>query len=505
MIASPVPPTPAASAVPRIPWWVTSLDTATIALLLVLVSNVAFNGFRLQLGPLRITADSPLRPLLIAIAAAGLRHWLWRVPTLPRRIMDWLARAWESPARPIVLPAFVLSRAMVAAIGFLGIVLIGYPKVDPPFRVSRNELVNLPVRWDAGWYLQIALEGYDFRRASRPREQQNIAFFPGYPLLARTTAALLGLRPARMDEPRGNEVEWRFGQHRRVVFGGLFVSLASFAWALVYLFRLAREMTDDDAAAGAVLMASAWPCAIFFNALYTEALFLLACVAAFYHLRRRELAATAAWGLLAGLSRPNGFLLAIPLGWLALQNAWSWRRTAGASEDSRAGARHPLLALTAAAMPVVGMALFSAFLYRETGRPLAWMEAHQAWGRVATDLNALLSDRMTFISDQGLYTYSVSQPIELLNAVPIAVALALAIPIARQLGPAYAILLVVMILPPLARGGFLSLGRLTSTLFPLFLYLGWLLRGSTRTAVVLACAGFQALLALLFFTWRPFY
>jgi hypothetical protein len=151
------------------------------------------------------------------------------------------------------------------------------------------------------------------------------------------------------------------------------------------------------------------------------------------------------------------------------------------------------------------MILFSAFLYDLTGRPLAWMDAHQAWGRVATDVNALLTDRMTFIAEQGLYTYSVNQPIELLNAVPALLALVLAIPVARRLGPAYALLLVVMVLPPLARGGFLSLGRLTSTLFPIFLYLGCALRGSTRAAVVTACAGLQAFLAVLFFTWRPFF
>ena len=39
------------------------------------------------------------------------------------------------------------------------VVLIGFPDKSPPFRVSRNEAVNLPVRWDAGWYLQIVTDG----------------------------------------------------------------------------------------------------------------------------------------------------------------------------------------------------------------------------------------------------------------------------------------------------------------------------------------------------------
>ncbi len=246
--------------------------------------------------------------------------------------------------------------------------------------------------------------------------------------------------------------------------------------------------------------------------MYTEALFLLVCVAAFYHLRKGEHASAAVWGLLAGLCRPNGFLLSLPLGLLVLAQFWTTlrRNRRGGDESIRTegetdARRRRLWGLAAAGAPIIGVLLFSAFLYDLTGRPLAWMEAHQAWGRVSTDVNALLSDRMAFIAEQGLYTYSIQQPVELLNAVPTFLALALAIPVARRLGLAYALLLLVMILPPLTRGGFLSLGRLTATLFPLFLFLGATLRGHARAAVVMACAGLQAFLAVLFFTWRPFY
>jgi hypothetical protein len=161
--------------------------------------------------------------------------------------------------------------------------------------------------------------------------------------------------------------------------------------------------------------------------------------------------------------------------------------------------------LTTAAMPGIGMLLFSAYLYQLTGRPLAWFDAHAGWGRVPTDVQALVMDRMTFVFDQGLYTYSVDQPIELLNAAPVLVALLLSIPIAWRVGPAYAAFILVMLVPPLLRGGFLSLGRVTATLFPLFIYGGWLFRGETRAAVILGCAALQAFLAVLFFTWRPFF
>jgi hypothetical protein len=478
---------------------VTLLDAATVLAVLLLVSNVLFEGFRLRLGDVRVTATSPIRTALFAVALVLARHWVRQRPTLPQRVSAAVRRAWASPTRADVLAPFLSSRAMVLAVGFLAVVVVGYAPNAPPFRISRNEFVNLPLRWDAGWYLQIALDGYQYSRSSRG--QQNIAFFPAYPVLTRVTAAWLGTRSSGFgDEIRGDRAEWEYFQHRRIVLAAMIVSLGAFAWALVYLHRLARELLDPDTARGAVLLACAYPYALFFSAMYTESLFLLVSVAAFYHLYRGEHARAALWGLVAGLTRPNGCLLAIPLAIVALQPAWAAGRAAGHAQWRRSAA-----ALAAAAMPGIGMLIYSAYLYRLTGRALAWMDAHQAWGRVATDVEALLSDRFTYIYDQGIYTYSISQPIELLNAVPLLVALLLVVPIVRRLGLAYGVLIVVMLLPPLLRGGFLSLGRVTATLFPLFLYGAWFLRGESRSSVALAFAGLQAFLAVLFFTWRPFY
>ena len=74
--------------------------------------------------------------------------------------------------------------------------------------------------------------------------------------------------------------------------------------------------------------------------------------------------AAGAWGLFTGLIRPNGFLVSIPLLVLALQQRPVNRR----------------LCLTAL-LPIAGMLLFSLYLMSLTGRPLAWLDAHAAWGR----------------------------------------------------------------------------------------------------------------------------
>jgi hypothetical protein len=496
-------PFPSAHATLRpIPLWVSVVDVLTVVTLLVLVSNLCLDGFRFRVGEFRLSATSPLRTAGLALALALLRHLVFRSPALHTRIVHGLGEAWRSPARRVVLPAFAASRVMVLAIGFLAVILVGYAENAPPYRISRNELINLPLRWDAGWYLQLALNGYDYRSEADPGLQQNIAFFPAYPLVSRLGAAWLGARSTAFgDVIHGNRVEWEYFQHRRVVLSSMAVSLGAFAWALVFLYRLSRDIFgEEEAAAGAVLMACAYPYALFFSAMYTESLFLLVTIAAFYHLRRDELIAASVWGLVAGLTRPNGCLLSVPLAIVAVQQTMrAWR--AGEAGWSSRGA----LRLAAAAMPGIGMILFSAYLFQLTGRPLAWMDAHRAWGRVATDVEALLADRVSFIAGQGIYSYSTTQSVEILNAVPTLLALLLVVPVVRRVGLASGVLIVVMVVPPLLRGGFLSLGRVTATLFPLFIYAGWAWRGSARSTLLLTMAGLQGFLAVLFFTWRSFY
>lgn len=485
----------------RLPWWARALDVISGIAVLLLISIVVFGGFRLRYGDLRVTAQDVWRPLLVLILAVGIRHWLVPQPRWPARMQAAWRRAWAAPVTRVVLPSLLASRLMVLAVGYLGVALIGYPEKSPPFRVSHNEVVNLPAKWDAGWYLGIALSGYEYDPHSPGARQQNVAFFPAYPMVMRAMTSWLGGRVVRPDEPMsGNRIEWGYSMHRRALAAGLVVSIGAFGWGLVYLFRLVRSLGGDEAAAAsAVILACAWPCALFYSAVYTEGLFFLGVVGAWYHLRERQWVAAFAWGVITGLSRPNGFLVSVPLALLAVTD---WRAVWRNEADSR---RTALLGVAAAAGPGIGLLIFCAYLQSLTGNPLVWMEAHQAWGRIATDVAGLFTERADVIAKQGFYTYSISQPIELVNATFVIAALALAVPITRRFGVAYGVFLLLMVGPPLFRGGFLSLGRLTSTLFPLFLYLGWSLRGTPLAVVVMAFAGFQALLAVVFFTWRPFF
>ena len=204
------------------------------------------------------------------------------------------------------------------AVGYLAVFMIGYANGRAPLRHFTNELLNLPVRWDAGWYLSIVTDGYRYTPGD-PSVQQNIVFFPAYPMLMRVAGRLLG------------------GDMTGYVAAGTIISLAAFFAALIYLYLFARDRDGDETARGAVWLLAAYPFAIFFGALYTESLFLLGTVAAFYHFSKRQFWHAAAWGLLVGLTRLNGSLLVIPLGWLALTLGRHTGRPRQARRDRRSG------------------------------------------------------------------------------------------------------------------------------------------------------------------------
>jgi hypothetical protein len=367
---------------------------------------------------------------------------------------------------------------MVLTVGLLAVYTVGFPAKDPPYRIAMDEPTNLPIRWDAGWYLDIASRGYRWWPTNRT-SQQNVAFFPAFPMITRVVARAFG-----------NSLS-------AYVAGGLVVSHVAFLWALIYLYRLARvDLGSDEKAAWAVRLLAAYPFSLFHGAMYTESLFLLGCVGALVELRRDRPLRAAAWGLLVGLSRPNGFLLAVTLAALAIPSLVRMKRV---WRTPRAWA----LAVAIAA-PVAGMLTYSAYLAWLTGNPFQWSAQHAAWGRTFTGI-APFVDLAGMVAYEGVGRYVSMAPYDAFNLAAVTLALVLVIPIWWAFGVPYALFVCVNIIPPLVNGGSMSMGRLSSTLFPLFLYLG--LKCGPRSALWLmfAFGAFQAFLAVLFYTWRPMF
>jgi len=478
-----------------LPLWVRLLDAATTVLAGLGLLLEVTGGPRFTIVGLPVSMASGTRPLLFAAGLALVRHLLFRRDPLHRRLLRAYDRRRQTTFTKTIVPVFLTTRIAVLLVGYLAVRTIGFaPGALAPSGASLDGLGQLMLRWDAGWYYQIADVGYRFDPAEP--SQQNIAFFPAYPLLMRYVGYLLG---------------------HRLLVAGLIVSLGAFLGAMVYLFRLARQSLDEDHASAAVIFLACYPFAIFYGAVYTESVFLLGTVGAFYHLSRGEHVRASAWGLLVGLTRPNGFFVSVPLLVVAARPvliahtraSWRWLwggRQAEASADPPAerpvSSRDTLVRLAVALMPIIGMLIFGAYLYHLTGDPFIWRRAHTAWGRTYQGLSGVASGAFRYLIEFGLLSSARAMPFETLNSLAATFALALIWPVTRRFGLAYGLLVTINTAVPLMAGGVLSMGRLTAVLFPMFLWLGAAIPARHRPAWLFVFGLGQALVAVLFFTWR---
>jgi hypothetical protein len=473
-----------------VPAWARLVDGLTVLLIGVAAWIAMTDGNRYIWFDVVISLRSPALFLYAAGSIQAVRHVLMPHPSALANLRALDEAVSARPALAAALRPFLATRAMVLVVGLLAVLTIGFPPhAERVFRVSEHPVINLPARYDAGWYGAIAVRGYswggDFSR------QQNIAFFPALPLLSRAVAVVFG---ASSRNPS------REGRMARVLWASMLVASVAFLAGLYYLVRLGEMLVGREAAADAALLLAAYPFAVFYTAPYTEALFLVSATGACFHFLRREWWAASAWGLLAGLTRPNGFLLAAPLAILAWQQWRAARKTAPGTGSLRG----LLTPLGVAAMPGIGMMLFTVYLYQLTGTWFAWARSHGAWGRSFQGL-APYREAWEQLSQDTFVEVISNSPSNAINALGLVFACALIWPTFRRIGLAWGVLVVLTLLGPLLAGGVLSLGRLTSTLFPLFLALALVLPRRAIPACAVAFALLQGLVAVLFFTWRDLY
>jgi hypothetical protein len=455
-----------------VPVWVRTLDVLSLLLAAIAAIVAVSGGFRVHVFGLRVAVTSPWPLLLWCIVIATARHVaapdqpLYR--ELPHRLSAWS----RAPAIRRAAATVVGTRPAVLLVGYLAVFMFGFANGRAPLRHFDNELLNLPVRWDAGWYLDIVTNGYRYAAADET-VQQNIVFFPAYPMLTRTAGRLMG------------------GDMIGYVVAGMTVSIAAFFGALVYLYLFVRERFDEDTSEYALWLIAAYPFAIFFGALYTESLFLLGTLGAFYHLTKRQYGRAALWGVVVGLTRLNGALMVVPLGWLVL--------------FSKPTPRPDLKALAAAAAPAAGLAIYALFIWRLTGDPLTFLSGQVAWGRTYQGLGALVAQQYNIIASAGISGYVGTPGYDVLNAIGALFAVATIWPATRRLGFAYGAFMLLNIVPALSTGGLLSAGRFSAVLFPSFIWLATAIPPAHRGGWIAVFAMLQAFNAALFYTWRPLF
>lgn len=324
-------------------------------------------------------------------------------------------RTGPGEALRIALPPWIASRLLaLACLGLAAAVHHGPLPATGDIADARGLWV-----WDAGWYRSLAEHGY----AGSP--EGGIRFFPLFPLLGRWLGAVVGVGPALL----------------------LIADLAALAFAVLLVHLV------DDRFGRAVAARSAWlvllaPGAVALSLALSEPLSLalsaLVCLAV---LTRR----VSAWwavpaGLLAGLTRPTGVLVAaVPLVALLLR---------------RDRSRPALLAASLA--PLVGAGVFcawSAVTYHRALLPYSSQSQQRLRGTIIGNPLPALTQ-----TTSG----SLAWPLKLALATAAVALLAVAI---RRLPAELTVWSALLVAAALTSGRDLSLARYLSGAFPLLVAL----------------------------------
>ncbi|HZL63397.1 MAG TPA: mannosyltransferase family protein [Thermoleophilia bacterium] len=357
--------------------------------------------------------------------------------------------------------------------------------------------------WDGVWFIRIAAAGYHSHAFSQ-------AFFPLYPLAVRVVTPLAG--------------------HFYVV-AGVTVSLACYAAAMVLLYRLAALECGSRVALWSVVFVSVFPTAFFFQAVYSESMFLLFTLLSFSAGRRGRWWLAGVAGLLAALTRSSGLLLLLPLAlmWWEQRRGMPLRLPGGpklasapAAGTDQAPRRPSVLSFGWLALVPAGLGLYMAYLWRAFSDPFLFSAVQVFWGRRSSlppaaiwdgavaaydgvrwlalhGVGALLSGPHTVSG--GLQSDVIANPLEFLALVT---AIVLVVVCWRKLPAAYTVyglaaLLFPLLYPTTARP-LDSLPRFLAVMFPFFIALaaGVVERPVWRWTVVALFGSLLVLATVLF-------
>jgi hypothetical protein len=298
--------------------------------------------------------------------------------------------------------------------------------------------------YDGQWYLDIASNGYRSfgppeARASR-EPPGNYAFFPLLPATLKGFQRLAG---------------------ESYLPATLLLNIALSALGAALVWALARDLGAPPWLSTALLIA--FPTAAFQFALYTEGVFLLFSALCLLALHRRKLPLAIFAAALAGLTRPQGVLLALPC-FIELVLPVLRSREA----VPRLGLALRGLAVIA---PFSGFLVLAAISLSVAESPWAFLEIQSRWGR-SFDLSNIR------VAIESAFGYGGPRA----DLLGLGLGVLLLPVIWRRLPLSLALYGTVMLLLPLATGSLLSLGRFLSVSVPHFLALGLLLE---RTPLLL--------------------
>lgn len=278
-------------------------------------------------------------------------------------------------------------------------------------------------RWDGGWFLRIAQEGYNLKSA---------AFFPLYPFLIKTLQGI-GLSSEA---------------------AALLISNASFLLMLIVFYHLVTLEYPESVAVRSLWYLAMFPTAFYFSVMYTESLYLFLVMLTLYLGRTKRWFLASLCGMLASLSRNLGVFLLLPL----LYEYWSQEYPTFSNSTLLGKIKLFWLALVPA-----GLGIYMLYLWQIFGNPLAFMAAQKFWRRGFD------------FPWHSLYLAAINPSAgnNLWNLLFTLFALIFLVLAVKQLRPTYTLYmsfgLLVPLFSPSALSPLLSLPRFVLVLFPIYL------------------------------------
>lgn len=376
---------------------------------------------------------------------------------------DQAGTAWLVRRAALAYVAIAIVLTAVAALA------VNLPDAHPTIAFGGRDVVGGWCRFDCDWYRDIADHGYSYTRGV----QSSVAFFPGYPLVARPLARAIGNTPLALII-----VTW----------------IAGLATLMLFAHWCARRCKPSTAIL-AVACFALYPYGWFlYGAGYGDALFIAFAIGAFVLLEHDHALLAGLAGAAAGATRPIGIAVAIGLLLRAVELQGGLPARAGRSRlaelgvpaklDLRALRRRDLGVLLAPA----GVLAWSVWLWTRFDDPFVYSTVQKAWEQAEgphTWFKVSFGGQLLHGPDLGFRVGLVVQALVTLVAL-------VAVPfVARRLGAAYgAYTLGAVVLPAIATSTFQGLGRYMLGAFPLFALAGALLSERPRARVpVFAAAG----------------
>lgn len=274
--------------------------------------------------------------------------------------------------------------------------------------------------FDGVHYLRIAEDGYAY--------QFTQVFFPLYPILVRF---------------------FSYATFSNLLISGLLVSNICFLAGLLIFYKLVKKNYSESIAIWTCIFLIVFPTSFYFGAVYTESIFFLLTVSAFYFGEKNKLLIASLLGAAASSTRLVGIFLSVSLiKRLKIKN---------------------LLPL---AIVPLGLVLYMTYLYIEFKNPLYFLSAQTIFGQERSTTQIILLPQVFWryikilLSTSGLPLFSAV--LELLSTIFVIVALIAA---SGKVKREWLIFSWLSVLTPTLTGTLTSMPRYILVAFPVFIVL----------------------------------